>query len=143
MDTKTQLVIQWQNPGDILSLLLLIGGDVVQRAIAQLFGIYIQPCRNGPRLYLTPVAFSFGWVGYAFTSLASVISDKQLIPSEPDCPSIVINCSTGYGRTNRSWLLGRILRDQELAVERNPGSEYAELAATGKMISLRIDIFEV
>ena len=143
MGTKTQLAIQWQNPGDILSLLLLIGGDVVQRAIAQLFGIYIQPCRNGPRLYLTPVAFSFGWVGYAFASLASMISDKQLMPSEPDCPSIVINCSTGYGRTNRSWLLGRILRDHELAVEKNPGSEYADLATTGKMISLRIDIFEI
>ena len=143
MATKTQLAIQWQNPGDILSLLLLIGGDVVQRAIAQLFGVYIQPSRNGPRLYLTPVAFSFGWVGYAFTSLASVIGDKQLMPSVPDCSSIVINCSTGYSRTNRSWLLGRILRDHELAVEDNPGPEYADLAATGKMISLRIDIFEV
>ena len=40
MNTKTQLASQWQNLGDILSLLLLIGGDVVQRAIAQLFGIY-------------------------------------------------------------------------------------------------------
>ena len=67
MVAKTQLAIQWQNPGDILSLLLLIGGDVVQCAIAQLFGVYIQPSRNEPRLYLTPMAFSFDWVGYAFT----------------------------------------------------------------------------
>ena len=76
MATETQLAIQWKDPGDIPSLLLLIGGDIVQRAITQLFGVYIQPFRNGPRLYLTPVAFSFGWVGYAFTSLASVISEK-------------------------------------------------------------------
>ncbi|KAM0801860.1 hypothetical protein BDR22DRAFT_888307 [Usnea florida] len=143
MATKTQLATQWQNPGDILSLLLLVGGDVVQRAIAQLVGVYVQPFRNGPRLYLTPVAFSFGWVGYAFTSLASVIGDKQLMPSEPDCPSKVINCSTGYSRTNRSWLLGRILRDHELAVEDNPGPKYAELAATGKMISLSMGVFKV
>lgn len=143
MGTKTQLAIQWQNPGDLLSLLLLIGGDVVQQAIAQLFGVYIQPYRNGPRLYLTPVAFSFGWIGYAFTSLASVIGDKQLMPSGPDCPSKVINCSTGYSRTNRSWLLGRILRDRELALKEDPGLKYADLTATGKMMSLRIDIFEV
>ena len=143
MVTKAQLTIQWQNPGDILSFLLLIGGDVVQRAIAQLFGVYIQLCRNGPRLYLSPVAFSFGWVGYAITSLASVIGDRQLMPSEPDCPSKVINCSIGYGRMNRSWLLRRVLRDHELAVEENPGPEYADLTATKKMISLRIEIFEI
>lgn len=143
MGTENQFGIQWQNPSDILSLLLLIGGDVVQRAIAQLFGVYIQPFRNGPRLYLTPIAFSFGWVGYAFTSLASVVGDKQLMPSGPDCPSMVINCSTGYSRTNRSWLLGRILRDHELAVEEHPGPEYVDLPATGRMLSLRIDIFEV
>lgn len=60
MVAKTQLAIQWQNTGDILSLLLLIGEDVVQRVIAQLFGVCIQPSRNGSRLYLTPMAFSFG-----------------------------------------------------------------------------------
>ena len=89
------------------------------------------------------MAFSFGWVGYAFTSLASVIDDKQLMPSGPDCSSKVINCSTGYSRTNRSWLLGRILRDRELALEEDSGPESADLAVTEKMMSLRIDIFEV
>ncbi|KAL7956843.1 hypothetical protein V8C34DRAFT_199740 [Trichoderma compactum] len=143
MNTTAQLAIQWQNPSDILSLLLLIGGDIVQRAIAQLFGVYVQPSLHCPRIYLTPVAFSFGWVGYAFTSLASVIGDKQLMPSEPDCPSRVINCSTGHGRTNRSWVLGRILRDHELAVEDDPGPEYANLDAAGKNMSLRIDIFQI
>ncbi|PQE30982.1 hypothetical protein CJF32_00006020 [Rutstroemia sp. NJR-2017a WRK4] len=143
MDTSAQLSIQWKNPSDILSLLLIIGGDVVERAIAQLFGYYIQPSPNWPRLYLTPVAFSFGWVGYAFTSLASVVGDKQLMPSEPDCPSVVINCSTGYARINRSWILGRLLRDHELAMEGNQGHDYEDLPNTGKHISLRIDIFDI
>ncbi|EHK42469.1 hypothetical protein TRIATDRAFT_183765, partial [Trichoderma atroviride IMI 206040] len=139
----TQLAIQWQNPSNILLLLFVLGGDIVQHAIAQLFGVYVQPSQNWPRLYLTPVAFSFGWVGYAFKSLASVLGDKQLMPSEPDCPSSVINCSSGYGRNNHSWILGRILRDHELAVEENPGPEYANLDATGKTVSLRIDIFKM
>ncbi|KAJ5494364.1 hypothetical protein N7463_010451 [Penicillium fimorum] len=143
MDTATQLAIQWQNPADILSLLLLVGGDIVRSAIAQLFGVYIHPSGKWPKLYLTPVAFSFGWVGYAFFSFASVIGDKQLMPSDPDCPSKVINCSTGYTRTNRSWLLGRILRDHELTVEKSPGEEFAGVAATQLNVSLRIDIFEV
>jgi hypothetical protein len=148
---------QWQNPNDILSLLLLIGSDVVQKAIAQLFGVYVQPVEKFPRIYLTPAAFSFGWVAYAFTSLASVIGDKQLMPSTPDTPSFVINCHTGYVRTSQSWLLGRILRDHELAVEARPGPLAAKLKALNASSSkleeaglashaplhtaLRIDIF--
>ncbi|KAI1196162.1 hypothetical protein F5X97DRAFT_305970 [Nemania serpens] len=154
---STELRKQLQNPKDILSLLLLIGGDVVQRAIAQMFGVCIQPLSHGPRIYLTPVAFSFGWVGYAFTSLAAVVGDKQLMPGTPDGNSIVINCSTGYTRTNRSWLLGRILRDYEHLVEDGPGPEAAklrtdkgkEMAGYGPRdvpsvpLSMRIDIFDL
>lgn len=40
---------QWKNPGDVFSVLLILGGDVVARALAQLVGSGI-----------TPVAFSFG-----------------------------------------------------------------------------------
>ena len=40
---------QWKNPGDVFSVLLILGGDVVGRALAQL---------TGSRF--TPVAFSFG-----------------------------------------------------------------------------------
>jgi hypothetical protein len=40
---------QWIAPGDVYSVLLIVGGDVVARALAQLAG-------SG----LTPVAFSFG-----------------------------------------------------------------------------------
>lgn len=95
---------QWQNPGDILSLLLLIGGDVIQRAIAQLAGDDTLP---------TPVVFSFGWVAYSFTSLLSAVGDKRLMPAVPDLPSIVISTSYGHVRANQSWILGRILRDYE------------------------------
>jgi hypothetical protein len=40
---------QWTNPGDVFSVLLILGGDVVARALAQLAGSKV-----------TPVAFSFG-----------------------------------------------------------------------------------
>ena len=95
---------QWQNPGDILSLLLLIGGDVIQRAIAQLAGDSRLP---------TPVVFSFGWVAYTFTSLLSAVGDKRLMPPASDVPSIVVDTGSGHARTNQSWILGRILRDFE------------------------------
>ena len=95
---------QWQNPSDILSLLLLIGGDVIQRAIAQLAGDESLP---------TPVVFSFGWVAYSFTSLLSAVGDKRLMPAAPDLQSVVIDTKYGHARTNQSWILGRILRDFE------------------------------
>lgn len=44
-----QLRTQWTEPKDIFSILLLLGGDIVQRAFAQLVGTSIAP-----------VAFSFG-----------------------------------------------------------------------------------
>ena len=95
---------QWTNPGDILSLLLLVGGDVLQRAIAQLAGDARLP---------TPVVFSFGWLAYTFMALLSVAGDKRLMPATPDLPSIVVNADYGHARTNQSWILGRILRDFE------------------------------
>ncbi|KAI1160127.1 hypothetical protein F5B18DRAFT_541723 [Nemania serpens] len=153
---SAELRKQLTNPKDILSLLLLIGGDVVQRAIAQMFGVCIQPLSHGPKIYLTPVAFSFGWVGYAFTSLAAVVGDKQLMPGTPDGNAVVINCSTGYTRTNQSWLLGRILRDYEHLVEEGPGPEAAKLRTDKSKemaghsvdvpsvpVSMRIDIFDL
>ena len=45
---------QWRNPSDIFTILLIIGGEVVQVAIAQLCA--------GPVPSLAPVTFSFGWV---------------------------------------------------------------------------------
>lgn len=43
--------LQWQNLGDLFTMLLLLGGDVISRALAQL---------SGTESFVTPVAFSFG-----------------------------------------------------------------------------------
>lgn len=125
----SQLREQWSNPGDIFSLLLLIGGDIVQMALAQLVGVRISITEH-LRVPVTPVAFSFGWVAYAFSSLKDIVGDGNLMP-ETDVPSQVINCSSGYARTNHAWILGRVLRDHE---KRTPVDR--------KRISIRIDIFE-
>ncbi|KAI0257079.1 hypothetical protein BJV78DRAFT_1272203 [Lactifluus subvellereus] len=93
---------QWQSPSDILSVLTLIGGDIVQRAVAQLTG-------SGP-FSITPVAFSFGWVAYSVNAVLSSVGTGRLMP-DVDCPSIVINASNGHIRQNQSWALGRLLRD--------------------------------
>ena len=58
----SELQNQWSNPNDILSLLLLLGPDVIQQALAQLVGRRV-----------TPVAFSFGWAAYSISALFSAI----------------------------------------------------------------------
>jgi hypothetical protein len=97
------LVLQFKNPSEVLSILLLIGGDIVQKAIAQLVG----------RWTVTPAAFSFGWVSYAFMALSSAFGDGTLMPL-PDVPCRVVNLKTGHYRQNESWVIGRLLRDLEL-----------------------------
>jgi hypothetical protein len=65
---ESQLKTQWQSPSDILSLLLILGPEVVQRALAQVTGTrYV------------PVAFSFVWVAYSFTALLAVAGGKLAI----------------------------------------------------------------
>jgi len=99
---RTDVASQWSNPADVLSVLLIIGGDVVQKALAQLCGETF-----------VPVPFSFGWVAYSFSVLMAVFGDGKIMPTlETD--SFVINTATGYKRRNRSWILGRILRDHEI-----------------------------
>jgi hypothetical protein len=102
MTTVSQLRSQWSNPGDVLSLLLIIGGDIVQKALAQ------STAGRVPH-----VCFSFGWVAYSFTTLVGVIGDGKLLPP-PDYPVKVFNLETGYVRENKNWILGRILRDNEV-----------------------------
>ncbi|KAF3930112.1 hypothetical protein ABW19_dt0206710 [Dactylella cylindrospora] len=146
---------QWSNPSDILSLLLLIGGDVVQKAIAQLVGLrvphrsklYSEKEDNAYFFTLTPVAFSFGWVAYAFNSLMTVFGNGTLMP-EPDTNIIVVNVSNGYVRDNSSWVLGRFFRDYEINLTKKCKDlwpEPAPLDSDGKAraVSLRIDIMEV
>ena len=105
---------QWHHPSGVFSVLLLVRGDVIQKAVAQLAG--------GP-FYVTPVAFSFGWVSFGVSTLLSAIGESRLMP-DVDCPSTMINASNGYKRTNTSWVLGRVLRDWELRFS----SEYRDPA---------------
>lgn len=98
-----ELRSQWVSPVDILSLLLLVGGDVVQQALAQQAGLKLP----------TPVVFSFGWVGYAFTALLSAVGNNRLMPLAPGPSSIILSTNRGHPRANGSWILNRILRDYE------------------------------
>lgn len=97
--TASDMASQWANPSDITAVVMIIGGDVVQKALAQTTGCWF-----------TPVCFSFGWVAYSFMSLVEVLGDGRLLPS-PDVPCKVINLTSGYGRDNRSWVIGRLVRD--------------------------------
>ena len=90
----------WRTPGDVASLLMIMNGDIVQKAVAQLCG---------PRL--VPVAFSFGWVVYSVQALSVVLGTGRLMPTNPDWESIVINLDSGHSRANRSWILGHLLMD--------------------------------
>ena len=118
----TQLKGQWEHPTGVFPDLLIIGGDIVQRAIAQLAG--------GP-FGIAPVAFSFGWVGYSINAVVSALGDGKLMP-DPDCPSMVMNAKSGITRSNMSWILWRILRDWEQRCEH-----------TGKRYALVVTIFQV
>ncbi|KAK5000608.1 hypothetical protein LTR66_000581 [Elasticomyces elasticus] len=90
---------QWTHPGDVFSVLLILGGEVVNRALAQLAGTSA-----------TPVTFSFGWVAYAVTAVVSAVGENKLMPI-PDCACRVINGESGYVRDNASWIIGRMVRD--------------------------------
>lgn len=137
--TEADLREQWGNPRDILSLLLLLGGDIVQKAIAQLVGYQVRPFgRRGAAVSIAPVAFSFGWVAYGFSSLLAAFGDMALMPA-CDHPSVLVNCATGFARENRSWALGRLLRDHEIRYGVDPRS----VEQGGGAESLRIDIFEL
>ncbi|OBT52509.1 hypothetical protein VE04_08527 [Pseudogymnoascus sp. 24MN13] len=145
-NTSGDLRGQWGNPSDVLSLLLLIGGDIVQKAIAQLVGFTITPFGKTRPIGLTPVAFSFGWVAYGFSNLLSAVGDKRLMP-QPESPSIIVNCGNAFARENRSWILGRLLRDHETSHEVDatnpPDGVLPSTSPTARAESIRIDIFEL
>ncbi|EXJ60561.1 hypothetical protein A1O7_04714 [Cladophialophora yegresii CBS 114405] len=91
---------EWKSPSNYaFTILLLLGGDVVAKALAQLAGGR-----------LTPVAFSFGWVSYATSAVNSAIGEHKLMP-DADTGCSLINGKNGFVRGNGSWVLGRIMRD--------------------------------
>lgn len=105
--TDSALLSQWSNPSDVSTILMVIGGDVVQKALAQGTGVW----------YFTPVCFSFGCVSYAFTALVNIIGNGRLLP-EPDYPVKVFNLDSGYIRENKNWVVGRLLRDLETSLSK-------------------------
>jgi hypothetical protein len=109
LPSRVTLSQQWISPSDILAVLLLIGGNIIHMALAQLSGSHI-----------VPVAFSFGWASYAFSALMSAVGDRKLMPT-PDFSSLVVDAQSGDIRTNNSWVLGRILRDMEMHVVKRSG----------------------
>lgn len=64
-------------------------------------------------------AIILGWVAFAVTAVGAVIGEKKLIPSA-DFPCKVINDHTGYIRDNRSWVIGRLARDFENRMDKQP-----------------------
>ncbi|PCH04424.1 Hypothetical protein PENO1_027650 [Penicillium occitanis (nom. inval.)] len=93
---------EWSQPSNYaFTILLLLGGDLINRALAQLAGGWI-----------TPVAFSFGWVSYATASVCAALGEYRLMPSA-DTGCCIINGKNGYVRGNNSWVLGRMMRDYE------------------------------
>jgi hypothetical protein len=93
---------QWTEPGDIFSVLLILGGDVIQLSCAALAG--------NPGLLPAPIAFSFGWVSYAMSAVLSAIGENRILRCAPKVDVKVINLKTGYAQSNRSWVLGRLVK---------------------------------
>ncbi|KAG5977420.1 hypothetical protein E4U55_006821 [Claviceps digitariae] len=104
-----QFSSQWTNPSDVFSVLLILGGDVIGRALAQVAG-------TG----LTFLPFSFGWVAYSVSTVVSAVGENRLMPVA-DFPCKVINGKTGHVRDNASWIIGRIVRDFAYWANRGPG----------------------
>jgi hypothetical protein len=96
-----ELKAQWRKPTDIFNILLVVGGDIVRMAYAQLSGRWI-----------CPVPLSFGAVAFAYNLLFITFGKGQLMPSN-DTPCLVINLEEGNSRECRSWVLGRLWRDHE------------------------------
>jgi len=110
---------QWRNPSDILSVLMLLGPDIVQKAIAQ----------NSGRV-ITPVAFSFGWVAYAAASLLRVFGDGRLMPDADMANTTIIGAVSSHSRGTKTWVLGRLLRDEDDRLDNGMKNEQAHVPPT-------------
>ncbi|GAB7359031.1 hypothetical protein MBLNU230_g5103t1 [Neophaeotheca triangularis] len=102
-DTAESLRDTWANPSQVVSVLMIVAGDIVGAALDNL---------SGPTI--TPVVFSFGWVGYAHKAFTNAIAFQALLsPPQLDEPDYVVDCGTGRMRVNRSWLLQKALKDAD------------------------------
>lgn len=102
-ETAQSLQNTWANPAQVVSVLMILAGDIVGAALENL---------SGPTI--TPVVFSFGWVSYAHRAFTNAIALQSLLtPPNPDQTDYVVDCGTGRVRVNRSWLLEKALKDSE------------------------------
>jgi hypothetical protein len=120
--TLKEFADQWKEPGDVFSVLLILGGDVVQLALAALTG-------GTP---LTPIAFSFGWVAYAISAVLSAVGDNRLMRCPPEIDIKVINLRSGYARDNRSWLLSRLVNTYSYWMPPEVKARTTNIAVTSK-----------
>ena len=101
-ESSHEIKSQWKSPSNILSIFLIVAGNIVGEALDQL---------SGPGI--APIVFSFGWVSYAVKAFTSAIGLHKLIapPSKASPSSHAINIDTGRSCKNRSPTLERIMRD--------------------------------
>lgn len=116
--------MQFTNPNEIMNVMLLIGGEVIQKAILQMAGFSI----------VTPVVFSFGWVTYTFNSIANGGKDLP----DPDYAVTVIPVTSRGSPLqiqNQSFLLGRLMRDLERRTRKEIQSDSPEVQS-GMVVSV-------
>lgn len=65
-----------------------------------------------PKFNMLTLCCLSGWVGYGVTAAVSALGENSFMPL-PDTPCMVINSRSGYTRDNKSWIIGRVLRDYE------------------------------
>lgn len=103
--TAIQLQTQWRNPSNVASILLIVAGDIVGEALAQL---------SGPTV--VPVVFSFGWVSYAHKALVNAIGLRRLLKPKDNSvkgSSCMVDIDTGKKFDNRNVLFKQVLDDWE------------------------------
>ena len=122
------------NPAGALPILLILGGTVVHQAIARLTRV-----NANNKVTVTPVCFSFGWIGLIFIILDAALGSRQLFPSVP-VVSTLINADSSLGRNNRSWVLNRLLESGESRVQAVDRTDKPPQQSSGN-ISLVIDVF--
>ncbi|KAL0063700.1 hypothetical protein AAF712_009392 [Marasmius tenuissimus] len=113
---------QYIHPQDVFTLLMLVGGDIIQTALVRLVS------SSGP---VIPIAFSFGWVAYSLSAVLAAIGSHRLAP-RPDCACMIVEVGSGYARTVESWVLARLVRD----FERKKTKENSDISECDKGLTI-------
>ncbi|KAF2118793.1 hypothetical protein BDV96DRAFT_472140, partial [Lophiotrema nucula] len=109
----------------IISNLLILGGDQVHKALANVAGTELAHFN---------VPFSFGWLAQAVSAIGPVVAGQRNILPKPDVDSLVMNMGSGQSRKNQSFLLSRLLRDLEKRAGPAIGSlQITVLESTGQL----------